>query len=62
MGGLRAASWNLGLAHAARAAAPPVLRLHVTGLAGSPVFSEVSIPLIPISGSGVFVRGVSEAA
>ncbi|MGH3305175.1 MAG: NADPH-dependent FMN reductase [Streptosporangiaceae bacterium] len=40
VGSLRAASWNLALSHAARAAAPPGLRLHVIGLAGIPVFSE----------------------
>ncbi len=37
---LRATSCNRALANAAEAAAPPGLRLHVTGLDGIPVFSE----------------------
>jgi chromate reductase, NAD(P)H dehydrogenase (quinone) len=40
IGSLRAASLNRALARAARAAAPPGLRLHITGLAGIPVFDE----------------------
>lgn len=40
VGSLRAASYNQALAHAARAAAPPDLRLRLAGLDGIPVFSE----------------------
>src|SRR5262250_3252917 len=40
VGSLRAASYNLALARAARAAAAPGLRLHLAGLHGIPVFSE----------------------
>lgn len=40
IGSLRARSYNRALATAARAAAPPTLRLHITGLDGIPVFSE----------------------
>ena len=40
MGSLRAASFNRALAQAARAAAPPGLRLRLAGLGGIPVFSE----------------------
>lgn len=40
IGSLRAASVNRALASAARAAAPPALHLHITGLAGIPVFNE----------------------
>ena len=40
IGSLRAASLNRALARAAQAAAPPGLRLHLTGLAGIPVFDE----------------------
>ncbi len=40
VGSLRAASYNRALATAARSAAPPALRLTVTGLEGIPVFSE----------------------
>jgi chromate reductase len=40
VGSLRAASYNRALAHAARAAAPPGLRLRLAGLDGIPVFSE----------------------
>jgi chromate reductase len=40
IGSLRAASLNRALARAARAASPPGLRLHLTGLAGIPVFDE----------------------
>ena len=40
VGSLRAASYNRALAHAARAAAPPALRLRLAGLGGIPVFSE----------------------
>ena len=40
VGSLRAASYNRALARAARAAAPPGLRLRLAGLGGIPVFSE----------------------
>ena len=40
VGSLRAHSYNRALAAAARAAAPPAMRLHLAGLDGIPVFSE----------------------
>lgn len=40
IGSLRAASLNRALARAAQAAAPPGLRLHLTCLAGIPVFDQ----------------------